>query len=725
MTGAANGDGDNTPEDQGDPEGWKHTSKLHTCHHCNRIVITYHQLKHGLVSLPHTKSEVLEAEADGCPVFAMLTESWRMIAHHRGPTDLRAVFTFLSDPYFFGNFDSLVGSTARSSEVPAQNKAWSNKTTMLLWNTQFILASLRRRHFHLFVSSQWLKFLHGTASAYFGGQLRVLEGKYMDNLSFDIKRMRGLTWCCAGREGAIDAGVDISRSVFQRNLGTESLYVNLKQTLSICLSSHKYCQISPVGFAPSRLLQVSPDSGPNHVRLVKTTSDGQWTWACLSYVWGGEQRHKTTSNVLLNYLRDMSFKVLPQTIQDAVSVCRELSISYLWIDSLCIVQDDELDKAREIPQMALIYRHALLTISAANAHNVNEGFLHHQRPFCYRQFAPTSLRFRDNYGEESKAFVLAEKHDRYTVHRVNDPIDTRAWTLQEKLLSPRLLSFSSHGLLWSCRTLFQNLVEQPDQSSNPRAARTPGYKPDDVVPCIPGLEMEPWETVVQLYSSRKAKLHADKLVALSAVAQTYSENNQDYGAYLAGIWYNSLPLRLLWIVEKTDVLPRPHEYTAPTWSWASVGGAVQYGRAEILDVDEYFNFISAQTRKVSSNEFGAVTDGTLVVDARVRTYRVEKQKQKWPSPWPLSHFSDGPSILLKADTTEFLTSICNEDTEVTLLLVGHDWSGLYGLVLAKITNGGSFRRVARFEVKHGYHKESQQEYDRFHKGFEIKRVAIV
>lgn len=548
------------------------------------------------------------------------------------------------------------------------------------------------------------------------------------------QRIRGLTCCGAGHERAIDAGGAVSRSVLHRNFDAESVYVNLKAIRSSCLSSHEVCQISPSGFVPSRLLEVGPDSGPNHIRLVETTSDGQWTWACLSYVWGGDQRHKTTRNVLPEYLRDMSFEMLPQTIKDAVSVCRELAISHLWIDSLCIVQDDELDKAREIPQMALIYRHALLTISAANAHNVDEGFLH-QYPLCYRQFAPTSLRFRDRCGGESKAFVLTEKHKSHAVHTYNEPIDARAWALQETLLSPRLLSYSSHGPVWSCRDLLQDVIEQRDRVSHHRASRFLISNNNDVLPCIPGLEMQPWETVVQLYSCRRATLHSDKLVALSAVAQTYSENNQDYGAYLAGIWDKSIPLGLLWNVEKEDILPRPPEYTAPTWSWASVSGAVKY-IVWRMKVDEDFNFISAQTRKVNSNEFGAVTDGTLVADARVRNCRLKKDRQRRLSPLPVFRISDGPLIQLKADTTEVLALIRNEDTEITLLLVAHIGISLYelvadtrishyGLVLAKTTDGDRFSRVSCFESHRGDRGQSPQKYDTFFKGFEIKRVTIV
>jgi hypothetical protein len=291
-----------------------------------------------------------------------------------------------------------------------------------------------------------------------------------------------------------------------------------------------------------------PNSGPNHIRLVETTPGKQWNWACLSYVWGGDERYKTTKNLLPKYLRDISLEALPPTIKDAVSVCRGLGISYLWVDSFCIVQDDELDKTREIPQMALIYRHALLTIAASCARNMDEGFLHNLRPLCYRRLAPTALRYEDRGGRQSEVFVLTEKTPDAPPHTRKEPIDARAWGLQEQLLSPRLLSYSSHGPLWSCRSLRKLVDGPPNQDSILQHSVALEefkfrFRNDDFlpVPCIPGLAMQSGETIVQIYAPRRVTLHSDKPVALSAVAQTYGESNQGYGTYLAGIWENSVP----------------------------------------------------------------------------------------------------------------------------------------------------------------------------------------
>lgn len=185
MAGAANGDGRNTPEDQGDISGWKHVSKPHTCQYCNRIIITHHQLKHGLVSLPHTKQEARQAEADGCPVFRLLNGSWHRTNYDHGPGDLLKPFRFLSDPELLKDWDYmisyLVPPTPKFPNRSPQSKARLNKAAIVLWKSKFILNNLRRRHFHLLVKSHRIDFVYGTTAIECDGKLQIAEGMHLDS----------------------------------------------------------------------------------------------------------------------------------------------------------------------------------------------------------------------------------------------------------------------------------------------------------------------------------------------------------------------------------------------------------------------------------------------------------------------------------------------------------------------------------------------------------------
>lgn len=179
MASAAEGEEDNRPEDQG--RGWRHIPRLHTCRHCDRIVITHRELKHCLVSLPHTSSEALQAMTDHCPVFVKLGQRSPSLASHPYGS-LQDFLRFLFDPKHprGGYFASQ--STANSSRIAAQEKPRSNNIRNLLWRTQFVLGRLRGRHFYLFVGTERLRVLHGTLFIDCNVQLKRLEGMYMVSL---------------------------------------------------------------------------------------------------------------------------------------------------------------------------------------------------------------------------------------------------------------------------------------------------------------------------------------------------------------------------------------------------------------------------------------------------------------------------------------------------------------------------------------------------------------
>lgn len=178
MASAAYGNEDNRSEDQGYPFVWKHTPRLHTCRHCDRIVVTHHELKHCLVSLPHTKSEAVQAEADDCPVFCMLNESLQSFAYRRRGS----LFRFLFDPNYPESEHSAPESSASSLRIAAQKKARSNSIAKLLWRSQFILRNMHRRHLNLFVSPKSLYVLHDATAIDCDAQLEILEGMYTVSL---------------------------------------------------------------------------------------------------------------------------------------------------------------------------------------------------------------------------------------------------------------------------------------------------------------------------------------------------------------------------------------------------------------------------------------------------------------------------------------------------------------------------------------------------------------
>ena len=360
-----------------------------------------------------------------------------------------------------------------------------------------------------------------------------------------------------------------------------------------CAAEHVDCpgNTKPATQPPTRLLDVSPRKGnAKTVRLVQTLN---WPsrdfsqWATLSYSWGGDQPHKTTRENLASHLKGITVQDMPQTIQDAITVCRKLGIPYIWIDSLCIIQKDGEDLGRELAQMPRIYQGSLVTIYAASAHAVTEGFLH-QRPLYYRKFVPTKLKSLGIHAQDGKNhdyLILSESvssdnsYQTLDSYKPLEPLDRRAWAFQERMLSPRTLIYSCRELSWQCRGAVL-------RSGNDRQWTWPyRYAP----PCRPGKETPPWEELVKEYSNCLLSEDADKLTAIAAIAEFYQSEHSK--TYAAGLWREDLPLSLCWYMSASYLEIRPPGYRAPSWSWASVNGRItehpmpgKESHAELLDV---------------------------------------------------------------------------------------------------------------------------------------------
>ena len=128
------------------------------------------------------------------------------------------------------------------------------------------------------------------------------------------------------------------------------------------------------------------------------------------------------------------FKQLPKSIRDAIKVTEKLGYNHLWVDSLCIIQDNDEDKWLEIAKMPQIYNNAMVTIAAAVASSCDEGFLSRRQPLIPIIEGITIEDEKDQM--HSGGMVEIDGSDCETL-----PLDTRAWALQEALLSTRILEY--------------------------------------------------------------------------------------------------------------------------------------------------------------------------------------------------------------------------------------------------------------------------------------------
>lgn len=150
----------------------------------------------------------------------------------------------------------------------------------------------------------------------------------------------------------------------------------MKEWMTDCTRNHKTCPRPGRITLPRRLVQISPPSAAPSARLYETTfSHSKLNFMALSYCWGGAQVHVTTHANFAQYSKTLPYDVLSQTILNSFTVACNLGCEFIWIDSLCIIQDDVDDINREISKMRHIYQNAALTISASRAASPQDGFL--------------------------------------------------------------------------------------------------------------------------------------------------------------------------------------------------------------------------------------------------------------------------------------------------------------------------------------------------------------
>ncbi|KAK0712289.1 heterokaryon incompatibility protein-domain-containing protein, partial [Apiosordaria backusii] len=152
----------------------------------------------------------------------------------------------------------------------------------------------------------------------------------------------------------------------------------IQRWLAECDSTHQRCKTGLSGelvgretTLPTRLLFVglSPDSK----RKLTVTEGLRGTYTTLSHRWGSKALVQTTRANLSNHQQGVGLEKLPKTFEDAIKLTQMIGVPYIWIDSLCIIQDDPQDWANEARQMGAIYERSYLTIAASSGVDSKSG----------------------------------------------------------------------------------------------------------------------------------------------------------------------------------------------------------------------------------------------------------------------------------------------------------------------------------------------------------------
>jgi Heterokaryon incompatibility protein (HET) len=432
-------------------------------------------------------------------------------------------------------------------------------------------------------------------------------------------------------------------------------YKQAREWISNCLLSHQKCpKKSTSSILPTRVLDLSTERGEHRIRL-HISNDEHATYAALSYCWGSTPQLTTTQEYLHSSTRDgIEIEKLPKTLQDAIHATRKLEIQYLWIDSLCIIQDSAEDKAIEISKMSQIYKEAIVTISAAVASDCGHGFLEDRKEVRDRLdasfFLPYALTDEieaedlPQYVREGgvgQVFLCPDSSCGFGIRDfTQEAISQRAWTLQESWLSPRLLIYGSGPLQWQCLTASHSFggapPSQAPQEIVPTAPRQRFFtSSDDHTPSNGEAISREWGQIIRQYTSRAITDPNDKLLALSGIAAEFQRLSGD--EYFAGLWRSTLPHSLLWH-QLSPISPGPRKttiqpssgYRAPSWSWASVDGTIStilpnkyLASAEIIIHSVHMTPASA------SAPLGKVTAGILTLSGPMRRMSWKQVQQRY------------------------------------------------------------------------------------------------
>lgn len=385
--------------------------------------------------------------------------------------------------------------------------------------------------------------------------------------------------------------------------------------LSNCTESHHLCKSNGDGTLPTRLISITGDS----LRLVQTSELlNRPRYATLSHSWGSRNVIKLTSEDLDTYMEALPVERFPKTFTYAIEITQRLGLDYLWVDSLCIIQDNVDDWQKESALMSSVFGGSAITIAASSAHDGSQGC------FMKPPYFSGGLRARITDAGLQRVQDFRGK-EAYNLSTFSTHLGTRAWALQEKMLPPRTIHFGDRGAFWECRTTIASEY-LPD-----------GFPRQLVSPLVrrKGKFQDLWPQIVRLYSAADLTFGKDKLPALSGIARLgYNETGDQY---LAGLWKGKLEEQLCWDrwgYESSIVRPRP-PWRAPTWSWASIDGAVSwYTRQKGVLETTYVQVLDANTTKYGYDPFGQVSSGfiRLACSTMAAGYLVHPSESNNPEP---------------------------------------------------------------------------------------------
>ncbi|KAF2627522.1 HET-domain-containing protein [Macroventuria anomochaeta] len=531
----------------------------------------------------------------------------------------------------------------------------------------------------------------------------------------------------------------------------------VRNLLKTCLSSHSKCRRPKSTTLPKRVLDVLGNDSKS-VRLHESyfnKDENRYEYGeyiALSHVWGvAKGLPKTTTRTIQSYKKGIPWTTLPRALQEAVVLTRTLGFRWLWIDALCLIQDDTPSKLEESMTMDQIFGNAFLTIAATSATDSSS------HPLFPAQVQPFKIQATDSKGSAFKIYVR-EQPSHYSFKAPFDegahmnewelpfnisedsnqdtPLLKRAWAFTERLLSPRLLHFTKSEMILECREGYQcECGRIADSTFDSRATdsikqefariiaetnRRPSFdgsvhdQPNGIESVTSQLAsttltngaknisqkreeaLQLWSYIITEFTARNITYDSDRLLAIASIANQLSPAL--HSGYVAGQWTFST-MGLLWYPNDSTRCRRSKSSTGhnvPSWSWASIEGSpIFFDTASAMDLACRVSFASSDGDVAS---WLPLSGNIIELSAAMAT----------DVTFSSTGSADSPSYLLSKNgivvdfTPDIIPprgddSLRNGEKLVCVLVSMTYRSSIIGLVLQRSNNSDVYRRVGRLE----------------------------
>ncbi|KAF2824819.1 HET-domain-containing protein [Ophiobolus disseminans] len=432
-------------------------------------------------------------------------------------------------------------------------------------------------------------------------------------------------------------GFPASTDPVSESTGDLSVLKTARDWLDCCLVTHASCgrttAASDPQWYPKRLLDLSSEVR-QHIVLTEQEIIHE-PYATLSHCWGPNPSICClTAENMDGYRQDIPNDVLTNSFRDAIAAARMLKIRYIWIDSLCILQSgmgSQEDWQEHAVAMRRVYSNALVNIAAARAESGADGLFASRpdallRP-CHVQWG-WPIKRRDGV---DKRFWTIRKSGRHESHSIRTlPLYTRGWVVQERFLAPRVLHFASDRIFWECAELslveesfphgfqdscpeYKTIVQWPFSTTEITLEASAVRNDSDLQASSSDPTWALWQGMLNEYTRCDLSFpDKDMFVAISGIAERFGSSfNHEY---VAGFFRQHLPFDLLW----QNKGERSETYRAPSWSWASIDGGVQFAVEDCPYCDVCCNRLAtvkdAFVELVNvDNIYGAVKGAELVM----------------------------------------------------------------------------------------------------------------